>query len=198
LKLSPNSFITAAADTIRLTQLSYYVSNVVLTSASGTKVLLGGYFLEDFLPGQPNIITLQNVPIGNYTQISYLIGVDSSANSTGAHTGDLDPSYGMYWTWNTGYVFVRLVGRHSASNLSYSFDIGGDVNLMRFNHSLLAYKVKGATIKTDLKFDLEKVFNSPNVYNLKTDVNDIHSTNSSGLGKFVPNIHTAFSLSSVQ
>jgi hypothetical protein len=196
--LSPTSYITMANDTIRVSQLSYYVSNIELTSVNGNKVPLEGYFLEDFLPGKPNTITLQNVPSGNYTSISYIVGVDSIANSTGTHTGDLDPSFGMYWTWNTGYVFVRLKGRHSAANSLFSFDIGGDQNVMRYSHSLLGYKVKKSEITVSVQFDIAKVFNAPFVYDLKTDVNDIHSTTSTGLAKFVPNIKNAFSLKNVQ
>jgi hypothetical protein len=196
--LSPASYITAAQDTIRVSQLSYYVSNIVLTNVNGSKVALPGYFLEDFLPGKPNTITLQNVPAGTYKNISYLIGVDSLANSTGSHTGDLDPSYGMYWTWNTGYVFVRLKGRYAAANNSYSFDIGGTENGMGISHNLLSYKISGTKVKAALKFDLEKVFNAPNIYDLKTDPNDIHSTTSAGIEKFTANIKNAFSLTGVQ
>jgi hypothetical protein len=196
--LSPTSFVTLAKDTIRVSQFSYYVSNIELTTVNGTKVPLPGYFLQDFLPNQPNTITLENVPSGNYTSISYLIGVDSLANSTGEHTGDLDPSFGMYWTWNTGYVFLRLKGRHSTANSLFSFDIGGNQNVMRFEHSLLAYKVKKSTITASVQFDLEKVFNAPNSYDLKVDENDIHSTNATGLAKFVPNIKNALMLKTVQ
>jgi hypothetical protein len=196
--LSPASYVTKAQDTIFVSELSYYISNIVLTTVNGTKVPLEGYFLEGFLPGQPNVVTLENVPAGNYTDISYLIGVDSAANSTGTHTGDLDPSYGMYWTWNTGYVFVRLKGRHSAANNLYSFDIGGTDNAMPISHSLIAYKVRGTTVTASLKFDIEKVFNAPSEYDLKVDANDIHSTTSPGIAKFVPNITNAFSLTGVK
>lgn len=195
--LSPASFVTAAQDTIVVSQFAYYVSNVVLTSVNGTQVPLEGYFLEEFLPGQPNTITLQNVPAGNYKTISYMIGVDSLANSTGSHTGDLDPSYGMYWTWNTGYVFVRLKGRHSSANSPFSFDIGGTPNAMLFSHNLLSYKVKGTTITSSLMFDMEKVFNAPYVYDLKSDPNDIHSTTSAGIEKFKANIENAVSLTAI-
>lgn len=195
--LSPAAFVTMAQDTIKVSQFAYYVSNVVLTSVNGTLVPLAGYFLEEFLPGQPNTITIPNVPAGNYKTISYMIGVDSLANSTGSHTGDLDPSYGMYWTWNTGYVFVRLKGRHSVANSPFSFDIGGTSNAMLFSHNLLTYKVKGTTITSSLTFDVEKVFNAPFVYDLKTDPNDIHSTTSEGIDKFTANIENAVSLTSV-
>lgn len=196
--LSPTAFVTAANDTIRVTQLSYYVSNIVLTDVNGKKVPLNGYFLQEFLPGKPNKITLQNVPAGTYKSISYLIGVDSLANSTGSHTGDLDPSYGMYWTWSTGYVFFRIKGRYSAVNSSYSFDIGGTENGMLLSHNLLPYKVSGSTIGASLKFDLARVFNAPNTYDLKVDPIEIHGANDPGIGKFKSNIESAITITSIQ
>lgn len=196
--LAPKSFITAAQDTIKITQLSYYISNIVLTDINGKKVPLNGYFLQDFLPGQPNKLTVQNVPAGTYKSISYFIGVDSLANSTGEHEGDLDPNYGMYWTWNTGYVFFRLKGRYAEINNSYSLDIGGDQNLMQVSHNLLTYKVSGTAIKAALKLDLARVFNTPNIYNLKTDPSTIHGPTEPGIDKLKPNIEGAFSLTSIQ
>jgi hypothetical protein len=199
LGLAPVTYVTAANDTIRVSQLSYYVSNIILTTVNGTKVPVGDYYLEDLVPPQPNIISIPNVPAGNYTNISYLIGVDSLANSTGQHTGDLDPSYGMYWTWSTGYVFLRLKGRYSAvSNSSYSFDIGGDMNTMKMEHPLTSFTASGSTINISLKMDVEKIFNSPNMYDLKVDNNAIHSANDAGITELKANINTAFTVSSIQ
>lgn len=195
--LAPASYVTMANDTIRISQLSYYISNIVLTTVNGTKVPMGGYFLQSVLPGTPNTITVQNIPVGTYKSISYLIGVDSAANSTHAHTGALDPNYGMYWTWETGYVFVRLKGRYSEANIAYNFDIGGTQNGINMSHDLFAYKVKGTTITASIKFDLAKVFNAPNIYDLKTDPNNIHADNDPGIDKLSANIQHAFSITAI-
>lgn len=196
--LAPSTYITAANDTIRVTQLAYYISNIVLTDVNGKKTPMNGYFLQEFLPGKPNKISLQNVPAGTYTSISYLIGVDSLANSTGEHDGDLDPSYGMYWTWNTGYVFVRLKGRYGAANNSYSIDIGGTQNGMKVSHNLLPYKVSGTGFAAALTFDVAKVFNTPNIYDFKVDPVEIHGPNDAGIGKIKTNIEAAVSITSIQ
>jgi len=199
LAMSPTIYVTDANDSIKVTQLSYYISNVTLTEDNGTKRNLGNYNLVDFVQGQSSNIALTNVPAGTYTSLSYMIGVDSMANSTGSHTGDLDPSLGMYWTWNTGYVFIRIKGRYGAQNNSYSFDIGGDNNQMTVSHPLTAYKVSGTSATATVIFDLEKVFNSPNMYDLKTDSTSIHNTAATvPIGKLRPNISGAFTLNGVQ
>lgn len=197
-ELSPKQYVTAASDTVKITQLTYYVSNVTLTTVGGTKVNLGNYDLITHAPGQPSSIVLDSIPAGRYTSISYLIGVDSLANSTGVHSGALDPSNGMYWTWSTGYVFVRLKGRFSSQNTAYSFDIGGDGNTMAVQHDLSSYKVGGTALTATINVDLAKVFNSPNVYDLKSDAIDIHSSGVPSITKLKANMKNAFSVTGVQ
>jgi hypothetical protein len=197
LQMSPANYVTEAQDTVKVTQLTYYISNVTLTTAAGSQVDLGNYNLMEFTPNASSDFTLTNVPAGNYTSVSFTIGVDSLANSTGSHTGDLDPSNGMYWTWNTGYVFIRLKGRYS-DNKSYSFDIGGDGHQMNVSHNLTSYKVSGTSVTTSLTFDLKKVFHSATTYDLKTDDVEIHTSSAEGIAKLRPNISAAFSITGVQ
>jgi hypothetical protein len=45
----------------------------------------------------------------------FLLGVDSLTNVSGAFGGDLDPTNGMYWTWQSGYINMKLEGRSSAA-----------------------------------------------------------------------------------
>ncbi|MEO5995248.1 MAG: MbnP family protein [Chitinophagaceae bacterium] len=45
-----------------------------------------------------------------YDHISFIIGVDSARNFSGAQTGALDPANGMFWTWNSGYIMAKLEG----------------------------------------------------------------------------------------
>ncbi|MES2778503.1 MAG: MbnP family protein [Bacteroidota bacterium] len=198
LELAPKSYITQANDTVKVTQLTYYVSNVTLTSANGAKINLGNYDLVGYLAGQPSTILLDSIPAGRYTSISYLIGVDSLANSTGVHSGALDPSNGLYWTWSTGYVFIRLKGRFSSQNTAYSFDIGGDGNTMNISHNLASYNAGGTLLTASVNVDLAKVFNTPNVYDLKVDAIDIHSSGEPSIPKLKANISNAFGITGIQ
>ncbi len=45
-----------------------------------------------------------------YDSIRFMIGVDSLTSVSGAMGGDLDPTKGMFWTWNTGYIFFKVEG----------------------------------------------------------------------------------------
>ncbi len=69
-----------------------------------------------------------SAPAGNITGVRFLLGIDSATNTNGVQTGDLDPSKGMFWIWNTGYIMAKLEGFSSISKApgkQYSFDVGG-------------------------------------------------------------------------
>ncbi len=45
-----------------------------------------------------------------FSQLHFNLGVDSTTSVSGAMGGDLDPTKGMYWTWNSGYINFKLEG----------------------------------------------------------------------------------------
>ena len=49
----------------------------------------------------------------NFTQIKFNLGIDSITNVSGALAGDLDPTKGMYWAWQSGYINFKLEGKSS-------------------------------------------------------------------------------------
>ncbi len=55
------------------------------------------------------------LPAGTYQTITFTLGVDSLLNCSGAQDGALDPLNGMFWTWNSGYIFFKLEGYSSSS-----------------------------------------------------------------------------------
>ena len=63
-----------------------------------------------------------------YDQIKFNIGIDSLTNVSGAYGGDLDPTKGMYWTWQNGYINFKLEGKSKicpTKNNEFQFHIGG-------------------------------------------------------------------------
>ena len=63
-----------------------------------------------------------------YTSIKFRLGIDSTTNVSGAMGGDLDPSKGMYWSWQSGYINFKLEGRNSkcpGRNNEFHFHLGG-------------------------------------------------------------------------
>lgn len=96
-----------------------------------------------------------------FNSISFSIGVDSSTNKEGIHSGDLDPTKGMYWTWQSGYINLKLEGtsplcptRHHI----FQYHIGG-YKEGEYPLQTLIYPTSNNYTK-DIYIDLDKFFNS--------------------------------------
>lgn len=104
-----NWYINEHGDSFRVTLFNYYVSNVILNGTTPYTEPNSYHLVRQSVDSSKNF-TLGDVPAGTYTGVTFTIGVDSLHNVTGAQTGALDPSYGMFWTWNTGYIMWKFEG----------------------------------------------------------------------------------------
>jgi hypothetical protein len=104
-------------DSFYVTKFNYYFTNIKLIAEDGST------FEETYsyhLIRQENDSSCQfnikNIPNKKYVSMSYMIGVDSAKNKSGANTGDLSPDYAMHWGWLSGYIFLKFEGKHPDSN----------------------------------------------------------------------------------
>ncbi len=136
LTLNSATYQNAAGEDFNITMFNYYVSNVSLVNENGTEYLIPqaqSYFLIRENINASKKITVSDIPEGNYTSIRFLIGVDSlrSTMDISQRTGVLDPAgegNGMYWMWNSGYIFVKFEGTSPASPQDgnvFKYHIGG-------------------------------------------------------------------------
>lgn len=61
-------------------------------------------------------------------KIHFNFGIDSTTNVSGALSGSLDPTNGMYWTWQNGYINCKLEGNCNlctSKNNAFEFHLGG-------------------------------------------------------------------------
>jgi hypothetical protein len=120
--------INPHGEPLSITAFSYYLSHFALTDATGKKhVLPVEYFLIDEKAASTKSIIFQ-APPGTYQSIEWLLGVDSARNVSGVQSGALDPANGMFWSWNTGYIFAKMEGKSSLSAAplqNVTFHIGG-------------------------------------------------------------------------
>ncbi len=114
-------------DTVNFTTLKFYISNIVFVRADGSEwAQTESYYLVDLSSNPEGTISIPNVPLGEYTGVKYTIGVDSLRNVSGAQTGALSTTYGMFWSWNSGYIFTKAEGTSpQASAGSFSYHLGG-------------------------------------------------------------------------
>lgn len=114
-------------DSLSLDVVRYYITHVTLL---GKQVYheSDSYHLIDAEEPVSQQIMLRGVPVGRYDSLSFYVGTDSLANVSGAMGNDLDPSLGMYWAWNSGYINVKLEGRSKACPTrrnAFEFHLGG-------------------------------------------------------------------------
>jgi hypothetical protein len=113
---------------LTITRFAYYISHIkLINSTGGVVALTPEYYLVD--EANPASQQLQlKVPEGKYRAVEFLLGVDSIRNVSGIQSGALDPANGMFWSWNTGYIFAKLEGKSVVSPAPLSnvtFHIGG-------------------------------------------------------------------------
>ncbi len=130
-----DSYRTAAGDDWSAERLRYYLSNFRLRRADGGWVVnpqaadsSRGYFLVDEADAASRQFQIGPLPPGTYSGIEFLVGVDAARNSAGAQTGTLDPARGMFWTWNTGYIYFQFEGhspQSSADGHTLTWHVGG-------------------------------------------------------------------------
>lgn len=116
-----------SGEKITFRTLRYYLSNVKLKKTDGSWWSEPeSYRLIDAAVDIQPELEIKGVPTGDYTEISFTIGVDSTRNVSGAQDGALSPSNGMFWSWNTGYIFIKAEGDAPASATgSFAYHIGG-------------------------------------------------------------------------
>ncbi len=109
--------------------LRFYISGIAFYRGDKSVFTLANSFhLID--AAEPSSLAIQfEVPQSlSFTHIQFNIGIDSLTNISGALGGDLDPTKGMYWTWQSGYINFKLEGvaeRSPARHHRFQFHIGG-------------------------------------------------------------------------
>ncbi len=149
-----STYTNANGDEFTPDLFKYYISNIRLIRNDNSEYAIPeSYFLVNHAaPGSMKIM-IDSLAQGAFTSVKFLLGVDSTRNVSGAQTGALDPVNGMFWTWNTGYIFLKLegtspeiptsaqtftyhIGGFSGQNINYkqvTLDFDGDVLLLANN-----------------------------------------------------------------
>ncbi len=129
LALDTVTYINSLGQPYTVTNFKYYISNIKLKGTDG-KVYSkdDGYYLIKQDDAETWTAEMGDVPVGLYSGISFMIGVDSLHNCSGAQSGALDPINGMFWTWHSGYIFMKLEGKSPSSKQPghiFEYHIGG-------------------------------------------------------------------------
>ena len=170
LILDDKSYSNSLGQMFSVSNFKYYICNVHLKRKDGTEYISKEYFLVNEVESISKSVLLNNVPAGDYTSLTFTLGVDSLHNCSGAQSGALDPVNAMFWAWNTGYIFFKLEGRSAASTSPgkiFEYHIGGykqpynNIRSVTLDRPQQGLQVSASTVTTMvLKADIAKVFNS--------------------------------------
>lgn len=121
LALNSTAYTTASGETFTVSTLKYYISNIKFTKADGSSYAAPGeYHLIDASKPSSSSFTISQVPTGDYTGVSFVVGVDSTTTKGDPLSlpGDLNPANNMYWAWATGHIFMKLEGTVTSASPS--------------------------------------------------------------------------------
>lgn len=171
LDLNSTTYTNAAGEQFTVSKFKFYLSNVKLIDSNNNEVAIDDtYFLIDLADQASHVLNLTDLPAGTYKGMKFIIGVDSTRNVSGAQTGALDPANGMFWSWNTGYIFLKLEGNSPAvaSPGDFEYHIGGfkqpynsavEVDLSFGTYTLNTKS--GSKPEVHVVVDLEEFFKNP-------------------------------------
>ena len=90
-------------------------------------------------------------------------------NVSGALSGALDPTKGMYWSWQSGYINFKLEGYKNntvTKDEFFQFHIGGYVTPFNSIQSF-SFKTKNKNKQIDITFNVELFLAELNLENQK-------------------------------
>ncbi len=129
LELNKQYFLNSVNDSIKIETLKFFVSEIkFLQDKTVVDSLSKKHHLIDLENESSIHLTGEISNHLNFNKVRFNIGIDSLTNVSGVFGGDLDPTNGMYWTWQSGYVNFKLEGKSNACptrNNFFQFHIGG-------------------------------------------------------------------------
>lgn len=128
LQAEKKYYLPAIKDSISISELKFYVSNVKLLMNEKVMATSDDFFLLDIHNESSFQIQIKTKKNKKFNKLKFCVGIDSVTNISGARGGVLDPTNGMYWTWQSGYINFKLEGRSavcSTRNHVFQFHIGG-------------------------------------------------------------------------
>lgn len=116
-------------DSIQITTCKFYISNLTYYYQNAIVFKSPNFFrLIDLSEDSIANITSQIPSNLLYDKLAFDVGIDSTVNKLGVQEGELDPTKGMYWAWQSGYINFKLEGTSPKCNTRknrFQFHIGG-------------------------------------------------------------------------
>jgi hypothetical protein len=201
-------YTNANGEKFSISMLQYFISNIKVATADGKTYTVPqdkSYFMINGAD-KASRFTKVEVPEGDYSKVTFTLGVDSlrSTMDISKRTGVLDPAAGgghsgggMYWGWNSGYIFFKLEGNSTVvsddangdptGKKQFKYHIGGfggysapTINNIKtitidLTKAGIAKVRKDRNSNVHLFVDVMKVFNGKNAFSIAAHPNVMFS-----------------------
>lgn len=176
-----STYTTAAGEKYKITNLKFFLSSISLSSPLGIEspassaASKNGVFLVNLTEsnfnagiGKQSFRTVFQMKEGEYSDLRFNVGLPRQLNHSDPTNAEPPLDLGkadMFWSWNTGYIFLLIEGKLiGMPDDIFHFAIGGDINIMPisfgnlFNVEPLIEIKKDKTTRIELAFDLHTMF----------------------------------------
>ena len=158
---------------IQLSAVKFYISKIQFlknkkvvfeenTSFNSDK--LSAVHLIDVFNANTHKLNITHSKSVQADELLFYLGIDSLTNLSGALGGDLDPTKGMYWTWQSGYINFKLEGKSKlckSRNNEFQFHLGGYQQPF-YCLQKLVFPIKN-TNEININLDVEKILSQLNL-----------------------------------
>lgn len=163
-KLNRNYPQSTLNDSIQIETLKFYISGIeLLDSNNRIWKEKNSYHLIDFEDKNSQTIQLYIPKKSRISNLKFNIGIDSITSNSGALDGDLDPTKGMYWAWQSGYINFKMEGTSPICETrkhKFQFHLGGYMKPFYAMQSITLpiSLVEDNTVQ--INFNIAPIFNS--------------------------------------
>jgi hypothetical protein len=184
-------YTTPEGNLIQYSMVRFYVSQVSLIKDNNEEIHYpDNYYLAD--SQTENLFLIDEALTGKFKGIRFGLGVDSTRNDSSGiyaipayeYPADhaLSPANFMYWSWNPGYIFMKLEGKVDTSGNGILNEIGETFSIHTgfkeayvFIERNYSFTTKGDDIILQINAEIPNFFTN---YNLRTKKKDAHPSNS--------------------
>jgi hypothetical protein len=158
---------------LRVETMKTYMANIQLHTFDGDSSVMKDILVHDF--NEPLEITSE-IKEASYTTLKMSIGVPSERNKdqdpsqyANSHPLSVQGSSGMFWTWNTGYIFTKfdgrldLTGQEGAQLIDpFAFHTGEDLLYRTIELPVNVVAEKDGNYTINVKMDIKKFIDNSN------------------------------------
>lgn len=182
-------YYNAVKEKYSVSKLEYFISDIKFYR-KGEKLFSydTAYYVNAKLINS-NSITLENMPIGNYDSMTYVIGLNPSLNVYGnLPQNSYIESMKMPDSVGSGYAFMKMEGNWKIGKVytKYSILIGNNPFLI-YGSGKINFNINPGRVNTAIiRMNINEWFRNPNQYSFQTD-GDTTANNPTLMYKLIAN-----------